>query len=106
MIEAGPTEFNTEPPGGLDARFCEVMDAAPVMIWVSGQDKLCIWLNEPWLTFTGRSIAQKLGDGWVQGVHLDDFDRCLKTYISYFDAQGIPDAVSAPSPRRRLSLDR
>lgn len=28
-------EIIAEPTGGLDARFCEVMDAAPVMIWVS-----------------------------------------------------------------------
>src|SRR5215475_2696905 len=58
-----PTDFPIELPGGLDARFCEVMDAAPVMIWVSGTDKQCIWFNRPWLIFTGRSMSQELGDG-------------------------------------------
>ena len=75
----------TEPTGGLDSRFCEVMDAAPVMIWVSGKDKLCVWFNRPWLTFTGRSMAQELGSGWAEGVHQEDFDRCLETYVSHFD---------------------
>jgi two-component system, sensor histidine kinase len=74
-----------EPPGGLDHRFCEVMDAAPVMIWVSGTDKLCTWFNVPWLTFAGRSMAQELGNGWAEGVHRGDYDRCLEIYINHFD---------------------
>jgi PAS domain S-box-containing protein len=77
----------TEPANGLDIRFCEVMDAAPVMIWVSGQDKLCVWFNRPWLDFTGRSMAQELGNGWAEGVDREDFDACLETYISHFDAR-------------------
>ncbi len=85
MVECSSKEFPTELPGGLDARFCEVMDAAPVMIWVSSQDKLCIWFNRPWLAFTGRSVAQELGNGWAEGVHRDDFDRCVEIYISHFD---------------------
>jgi PAS domain S-box-containing protein len=77
----------TEPAGDLDVRFCEVMDAAPVMIWVSGQDKGCVWFNQPWLAFTGRTMAQEVGVGWAEGVHQEDFDRCLKTYTSNFEAR-------------------
>jgi PAS domain S-box-containing protein len=76
-----------ERPAGLDGRFCQVMDAAPVMIWVSGADKLCIWFNRPWLEFTGRAFEQELGNGWTEGVHPDDFDRCLDIYTSHFDAR-------------------
>ena len=82
-----PTQVATEPTGGLDARFCEVMDAAPVMIWVSGKDKGCVWFNKPWLTFTGRQMDQEIGNGWSEGVHHDDFDRCLKIYLTHFDAR-------------------
>src|SRR5215470_13605784 len=73
--------------GGLDERFCEVMDAAPVMIWVSGADKGCFWFNRPWLTFTGRRLAQEVGSGWTDGVHHDDIVPCLRTYIDHFDAR-------------------
>ena len=82
-----PTDFPVEPLGGLDARFCEVMNTAPVMIWVSNKDKQCVWFNRPWLNFTGRDIQQELGDGWLEGVHPEDSDRCLKTYVSQFDAR-------------------
>ena len=86
-IDNTSVEPPAEPPGGLDARFCEVMDAAPVKIWVSGQDKGCVWFNKPWLRFTGRSMAQEVGNGWAEGVHRSDFDRCLKVYTSHFDAR-------------------
>jgi len=82
-----PTNFPVELPGGLDARFCEVMDAAPVMIWVSGTDKQCVWFNRPWLNFTGRDMQQELGNGWSEGVHPEDFDHCLETYVGHFDAR-------------------
>jgi PAS domain S-box-containing protein len=82
-----PANLPVELAGGLDAKFCEVMDAAPVMIWVSDTDKQCVWFNRPWLTFTGRDMQQELGNGWSEGVHAEDFDRCLETYVSHFDAR-------------------
>jgi PAS domain S-box-containing protein len=87
MSTSIPAEFPVELPGGLDARFCEVMDAAPVMIWVSSTDKLCVWFNRPWLNFTGRVMKQELRNGWSEGVHPEDFNRCLEIYISHFDAR-------------------
>jgi PAS domain S-box-containing protein len=82
-----PGSFPAEIPVGLDAKFCEVMDAAPVMIWVSGADKQCVWFNRPWLAFTGRDMRREVGNGWAEGVHAEDFDRCLEIYASHFDAR-------------------
>jgi PAS domain S-box-containing protein len=64
-----------------------VADAAPVLIWMSGVDRLCTWFNKPWLDFVGRTMEQELGNGWSENVHSDDFERCLKTYVEAFDAR-------------------
>ena len=70
-----------------EARFRTMADTAPVMIWMSGTDKLCTFFNKGWLDFTGRSLEQELGNGWAEGVHREDFDRCFEVYVNSFDAR-------------------
>src|SRR6266700_862608 len=70
-----------------EERFRVVADSAPVLIWMSGLDKLCTFFNKSWLEFTGRTIEQEMGNGWSEGVHPDDFQSCLKTYAEAFDAR-------------------
>jgi PAS domain S-box-containing protein len=68
-----------------EQRFRVIANAAPVMIWMSGPDKLCTYFNQPWLDFTGRSLEEELGNGWSEGVHAEDSKRCLDTYTEAFD---------------------
>ena len=70
-----------------EQRFREMADAAPVLIWMSGTDKLCNWFNKSWLDFVGRSMEQELGNGWAENVHPEDFDRCIQIYTTAFDGR-------------------
>lgn len=68
-----------------EERFRLVASTAPVMIWMSGADKLWNYVNQTWLEFTGRRIEAELGKGWAGGVHPEDLNSCLKTYVEAFD---------------------
>ena len=68
-----------------EARFRNMADTAPVLIWMAGADNLCIYVNKQWLDFTGRSMDEELSNGWVEGIHPDDYASCIETYTSGFD---------------------
>ncbi len=58
----------------------------PALIWQSGLDAKCNYFNQAWLNFTGRTFEQEIGNGWTQGVHPDDLEQCLSTYMQAFEA--------------------
>ena len=70
-----------------EERFHNMADNAPVMIWVTGPDGRCNYINKQWLDFTGRTAEQELGDGWLQCVHFEDYDACIDNFTSHFDAR-------------------
>ena len=70
-----------------EKRFRLMADSAPVLMWMSGPDKLYTDFNHEWLRFTGRSIEQELGEGWTHGVHPDDLQTCRHGYAYAFEAR-------------------
>jgi len=68
-----------------EERFRLVANTAPVMIWMAGTDRLCTYVNQPWLEFTGRPLEAELGNGWVETVHPEDLNSCMHTYTEAFD---------------------
>lgn len=62
-----------------------LVEQSPILIWRARTDTLCDYFNDRWLAFRGRTMEQEYGNGWAEGVHPDDFDRCLKIYLDNFN---------------------
>ena len=70
-----------------EAHFRDVADAVPVMIWMSGPDKLYTYFSRKWLEFTGRPLEREMGNGWSEGIHSQDLANFVKSYSEEFAAR-------------------
>lgn len=61
-----------------------LVEQSPLLIWRADTEARCDYFNDRWLAFRGRTMEQEYGNGWAEGVHPDDFDRCLKIYLDNF----------------------
>jgi PAS domain S-box-containing protein len=70
-----------------DQQFRQMADSAPFPIWTSGADAMRNFVNRAWLEFRGRTQEQEMGSGWTDGLHADDRDLCIETYIKSFTSR-------------------
>jgi PAS domain S-box-containing protein len=63
-----------------ERRFRLLADTAPVLIWLSNPNGHSVFLNQPWLDFTGRTLDEQLGAGWLESIHPADRDHFLEAY--------------------------
>jgi PAS domain S-box-containing protein len=76
-------------PREREARFRHLADTAPVMLWQTEADGACSFLNRAWLAFTGQTLAQGLGLGWLDAVHPDDAAEAGRVFLEA-TARGAP----------------
>jgi PAS domain S-box-containing protein len=70
-----------------EERFRRIAESAPVLLWMSGPDKLPSFFNKGWLEFTGRKLEEELGTGVAAGIHPDDLMHCGENYHRSFEAR-------------------
>lgn len=68
-------------------RFWNMADTAPVMIWVVDADRRATFFNQQWLAFTGRSSEEEVVEGWIEGLHPDDRERCIAALNTAFQTR-------------------
>jgi PAS domain S-box-containing protein len=65
-----------------EARFRNVADHAPVMMWVTDADGVCTYLNRRWYEFTGQTPEEALGFGWLDTTHPDDREAAEAAFLT------------------------
>jgi PAS domain S-box-containing protein len=69
-------------------RFRTLANTAPVMIVASGADGGATFFNKTWLDFTGLTMEQAIGFGWLESVHVEDRERTVADYSRSVAAHG------------------
>ena len=86
-----PSEARADGAGGAAAPTSKdsvrLLEAAPVLIWSAGLDRVSDWFSPSWTSYTGRRIDELVGDGWTRSVHPEDLDRCLGIRATSFEAR-------------------
>jgi len=65
-----------------EARFRNMADAAPAMLWVTEPDGRCSFLSRGWYAYTGQAHDAGLGFGWLDAVHPDDRDKVSAGFLA------------------------
>jgi PAS domain S-box-containing protein len=55
-----------------EARFREVIDTLPALVWTIREDGFVTDCNAQWCAFTGMTREQSQGNGWMEALHPDD----------------------------------
>ena len=67
--------------------FLTLIDELPNPIRRADVNGKCDYFNKTWLDFTGKTMDQEVGEGWIQGVHQEDRERLLKSFRGSFAAR-------------------
>lgn len=70
-----------------EARFRNMADSTPVMMWVTDPNGYCTYLNRTWYEFTGQSEEEALGFGWLDATHPDDKPAVEQAFMAANAAQ-------------------
>ncbi|AKQ70245.1 Two-component sensor histidine kinase [Myxococcus hansupus] len=65
-----------------EARFRNMADHAPVMLWVTDPTGRCLYLSRSWYEFTGQTEELGLGFGWLDAVHPEDSKRSGDIFLA------------------------
>ena len=71
-----------------EARFRNMADDAPVMIWVTEPDGSCTYLSASWYAFTGQTPESGMGMGWVNAVHPDEQKMANDAFVAANEIAG------------------
>jgi PAS domain S-box-containing protein len=66
--------------GESEARFRNMADQAPALIWILNDRNICTWYNRRWLEFTGKTLERSMDFDWMQSVHPDDRSFCEASF--------------------------
>ena len=67
-----------------EARFRELADLLPALIWISNSENQRIYSNRYWFNLCNQQAGLKSNKQWTEFIHPDDRNRLISTYEEAF----------------------
>lgn len=69
--------------------YLKLLDDFPTPVWRSGMDGKNNYFNKAWLNYTGKTIEDEIGDGWIFNFHPEEREKINKLYNESFKQKKI-----------------
>ncbi|MEH1919192.1 hybrid sensor histidine kinase/response regulator [Nostoc sp.] len=63
-----------------EERYRYLAEAIPQLVWTTKPNGECDFFNQNWCEYTGLTLEQSLGSGWLAALHPDDVQRADKVW--------------------------
>ncbi len=54
--------------------YLSLLQHLPILVWRADAAGQCDYFNDAWLSFTGKTLQEAAGQGWLDAVHPDDVE--------------------------------
>ena len=69
-----------------ERRYRFLTDAVPQMVWTARADGATDYFNQRWFDYTGQTLEESRGWGWMPVIHPEDLDRCTRRWMQAFQS--------------------
>jgi PAS domain S-box-containing protein len=72
-----------------EIKFRTLAEALPQIVWITKADGLTIYLNQHWVEYTGLTLEESYGHGWLIPFHPDDQKRTWEAWQNATKTDGV-----------------
>lgn len=78
--EASPEPTKATALRESETKFRAIADLVPDLLWRNDAQANTTWYNQRWLDYTGQTLAEATGDGWLRALHPDDRAQSFRNF--------------------------
>lgn len=72
-----------------EAEFRALAEAMPQMVWITRPDGWNVYFSQQWMDYTGLTLEESLGHGWIKPFHPDDKEHAWDAWQRATETIGI-----------------
>lgn len=65
-----------------EERYRYLAEAIPQLVWTTDADGQSDYFNQNWCEYTGLTLEESLGSGWLAALHPDDVNRSSQAWLN------------------------